>query len=155
MLPILDPLVRKLVLALAAIAVAGAALGGLLLKARGDGAAAERPKVEAALDVAETAGLEAQGAREAADWQADADRQRAQAATAVSAATVKARSAGDANEPLSPDRAARLRDLDRQLCDARPTLAGCAAEDRDAGGGAPAVRPVRPAARADADDRRP
>jgi|SRR5246127_342856 len=45
----------------------------------------------------------------------------------------EAQAAGDANAPLDPDRAQRLRDADDRLCRMDPSLDGCAA-NRDAGG---------------------
>lgn len=48
---------------------------------------------------------------------------------------VESRSAPDANHPIDPVRADRLRAHDRLLCDAAPELGGCAAPDQLAGHG--------------------
>ena len=53
----------------------------------------------------------------------------------------EARTADDADLPLSIDRADRLRDHDRELCRIAPHLVGCAAAPDLAGDGKPTVRP--------------
>ena len=64
--------------------------------------------------------------------------------------TSDAKAAPDANAPLDPARAARLRDVDEQLCAVRPSLcagpAGGAATSQHAGDGATAVPAGRPTA---------
>ncbi|WP_341019443.1 hypothetical protein [Brevundimonas diminuta] len=58
----------------------------------------------------------------------DAFHRNAQAVTqATVAAEIRARTADDADTPLDPDRARRLRDHDRELCRLAPVVAGCAA----------------------------
>lgn len=66
-----------------------------------------------------------------------------QAATAEVVAA--ARSAPDAETPLDPARADRLRAHDRELCRLSPALVGCAAAAADsAGDGGDAMRPADP-----------
>ena len=58
----------------------------------------------------------------------DAFHRNAQAVTqATVAAETRARTADDADTPLDPDRARRLREHDRELCRLAPVFAGCAA----------------------------
>ncbi|MEN5146072.1 hypothetical protein [Brevundimonas diminuta] len=58
----------------------------------------------------------------------DAFHRNAQAVTAATvAAETRARTADDADTPLDPDRAGRLREHDRELCRLAPAVAGCAA----------------------------
>jgi len=121
----------------AGILVAGAT--GLYWKGRLEGAARERPKVEAALAKAAVAGIETRGARENAVRVDDAVRTRDAANRSVVRITREAQKSEDANAPLATARLARLRAHDEQLCDAAPDLAGCAAP-RDAGGSSSAVR---------------
>jgi hypothetical protein len=105
---------------------------GLYWKGRQEGAAAERPKTQAAVAQAAIASMNTEGARWAARGVDIAVRQRAAAEATVSRITTKALSSEDAHAPLDPDRAARLRDADHSLCLADPDLAGCGA-DRDPG----------------------
>jgi hypothetical protein len=107
------------------------AIAGLYWKGRHDGAARERPKVAAMQAKAAVAGLETEGAREAARQSlvAVARREAAFAATAKLAHDALNSETGHA--PLDPDRVARLRADDDELCRAAPELSGCAA-DRDA-----------------------
>jgi hypothetical protein len=100
---------------------------GLYWKGRHDDAARERPKTEAALAKAAVAGLETQGAQASAQRVEVVVRQRDAANGVVAQLMPQALTSEDANAPLNPDRAARLRDADRQLCLAGPDLAGCAA----------------------------
>ena len=74
-------------------------------------------------------------------------RQIAAADRVVFSLTSEARIALDAKDPLDPERARRLRDVDHQLCAARPAIC----PDRpsaslDAGGGDAALHPGRPPA---------
>jgi len=126
----------RLILILAAIAAVLAAAGGLYWKGRRDDAVRERPKTEAALAKAAVAGLETQGAQQSAQRVEVVVRQRDAANAIVAQLMPKALKSEDANAPLDPDRAARLRDADRQLCLSAPSVAGCAAGG-DAGGGHP------------------
>ena len=64
---------------------------------------------------------------------------------ATAAAVVQARSADDADHPLDPRRADRLRDHDGQLCRIAPDLDGCAAAAGSAARSDTALRPGRPA----------
>lgn len=58
----------------------------------------------------------------------DAFHQQAEAvARATATAETRARTADDADTPLDPARAQRLRDYDRELCRLAPAVAGCAA----------------------------
>ena len=116
-------------IAIAAVLTVLAAAVVLYWSGRHDGAARERPKTEAAQAQATVARLETTGARETAQRVEVVVRQREAAAATVADLTPKALQAEDADAPLDPDRALRLRDADRQLCLAAPEL--CAA-DRDA-----------------------
>jgi hypothetical protein len=126
----------RLILILAVIATVLAAGGGLYWKGRHDDAVRERPKTEAALAKAAVAGLETQGAQASAQRVEVVVRQRDAANAVVAQLLPKALKSEDANAPLDPDRAARLRDVDFQLCQSAPDVAGCAT-DSHAGGGGP------------------
>jgi hypothetical protein len=115
----------RLTIILAAVLAVLTAAAGLYWKGRHEGAARERPKTEAALAQAAVAGLETEGARTSAQRVDLVIRQRDAAAGAVAQLTSKALTSEDANAPLDPDRAARLRDADDQLCLTAPGLAGC------------------------------
>jgi hypothetical protein len=117
----------RLVLTLVAAAMIVTLAGGLYWKGRHDGVAQERPKIEAALAQAKVASLEAQGAQASAQRVDAVTRRRDAAKAVVAQLTPKALKSEDANAPLDPARAARLRDADIQLCDDDPTLAGCPA----------------------------
>jgi hypothetical protein len=117
----------RLILILAAIASVLAAAGALYWKGRHDDAVRERPKTEAALAQAAVAGLETQGARDSAQRVELVVRQRDAANDTVAQLAAKALTSEDANAPLNPDRAARLRAADDSLCLTAPGLAGCAA----------------------------
>ena len=130
----------------AAIFVAGAT--GLYWKGRLEGAARERPKVQAALAKAAVAGLETRGARESAVRVDSAIRTRDAASRSVVHITRQAQTSEDANAPLTTARLARLRAHDEQLCDAAPDLAGCPTP-RDAGRSSQAVRAASAAAARD------
>ena len=124
----------RLVLILAVCAAVLTLAGGLYWKGRHDDAVRQRPKTEAALARAAVAGLETQGAQASAQRVDIVVRQRDAANAVVAQLTPQALKSEDANAPLDPTRAARLRDADRQLCLTSPGLAGCAAGG-DAGGG--------------------
>jgi hypothetical protein len=101
-----------------------AAIALIYLKGRSAGIAEERPRTEAAIDSAAARGVEAKGERQSAEKLAVIVRQQGEASAVLALAIEQARSAPDANEPLSADRAARLRAADLQLClDAK--LRGC------------------------------
>jgi hypothetical protein len=117
----------RLILTLAAVATVLALAAGLYWKGRHDDAVRERPKTEAALAKAAVAGLEAQGAQASAQRVDVVVRQRDAANGVVAQLMPQALKSEDANAPLDPARAARLRDADRQLCLTAPGLAGCAA----------------------------
>lgn len=117
----------RLSLILAAVVTVAALVAGLYWKGRHDGVAREHPKTEAALAQAKVAGLEAQGAKASAQRVDVVVHQRDLANATVAQLTPKALKSEDANAPLDPDRAARLRDADRQLCDTDSALAGCPA----------------------------
>jgi hypothetical protein len=133
-----------MIAALAGLGAVLAAALGLYWKGRLEGAARERPKVEAAVAQAAVAGLETKGAAESAQRVEVVVRQREDAARSVAQFTEAALKSEDAHAPLDPARVSRLRAGDQQLCRAAPDLAGCA-EGGHAGGGEPAVRAVPPA----------
>jgi hypothetical protein len=116
----------RLILILVSIATVLSAAGGLYWKGRHDDAVRERPKTEAALARAAVAGLETQGAQQSAQRVEVVVRQRDAANAVVAQLMPKALKSEDANAPLDPARAARLRDADQQLCVTSPDLAGCA-----------------------------
>jgi hypothetical protein len=117
----------RLILILSAMAIVFAAAGGLYWKGRHDDAMRERPKTEAALAQAAVAGLETQGAQASAQRVDIVVHQRDAANAVVAQLMPKALKSEDANAPLDPDRAARLRDSDLQLCLTDPAVAGCPA----------------------------
>ncbi|MGA0604935.1 hypothetical protein ACO2Q0_02960 [Phenylobacterium sp. VNQ135] len=110
-----------------------AAALGLYWKGRLEGAARERPKIEAAQAQAAVASLEAAGERESAQRVEVVVRQRDAASGSVARLTQDAMISEDAYAPLPADRAARLRNHDDELCRISPGLAGCPA-DPDAAG---------------------
>jgi putative intracellular protease/amidase len=118
----------RLTIILGAAAAALLAFAGLYLKGRHDGAAHERPKIEAAQAQAAVAGLESAGAKDVARQvsAAVARREAASAATAKLAHDALTSETGHA--PLDPDRVARLRADDDELCRTAPELSGCAAD---------------------------
>jgi hypothetical protein len=120
----------------AAILATGAV--GLYWKGRLEGAARERPKVDAALTKAAVAGLEADGERESAARAEAAVQTRETVVRSVVRVIQEAHRSEDAHAPIDPARLARLRAHDDELCRAA-ALAGCAPID-DAGGSAKAVR---------------
>ena len=128
-----------------AILLVGSA--GLYWRGRLEGAARERPKVEAALAKAAVANLEVRGERESAERAEAAVHAGELAGRSVNQVTQEALKARDANAPLDPDRIRRLRAHDERLCLAAE-LAGCAAAG-DAAAGAKAVRAASAARRAD------
>ena len=115
----------RLTLILAAMAAVLALATGLYWKGRHDDAARERPKTEAALAKAAVAGLETRGAQASAQRVDLVVHQRDAANGVVARLLPQALKSEDANAPLDPARAARLRDADRQLCLTAPELAGC------------------------------
>lgn len=117
----------RLILILVALASVLTAAGGLYWKGRHDDAVHERPKIEAAQARAAVAGLETQGAQASAQRVDLVIHQRDTASAVVAQLTPKALKSEDANAPLDPSRAARLRDADLQLCLTAPGLAGCPA----------------------------
>src|SRR5437588_8929268 len=100
---------------------------GLYWKGRHDDAVRERPKTEAALAKAAVANLETQGAQASAQRVEVVVRQRDAANGVVAQLMPQALKSEDANAPLDPARAARLRNADQRLCDADPSLGGCSA----------------------------
>ncbi|MBA4795237.1 MAG: hypothetical protein H2041_16385 [Phenylobacterium sp.] len=99
----------------------------LYLDGRADASRRLRAEVAAAQSAADRHALEAEGERDAAARVA-AQQVPVRAAERIAAAAIpKALNAEDANAPLDPDRADRLRLADRQLCAAAPALEGCAA----------------------------
>lgn len=118
---------------------------GAYWKGRIEGAAGERSKAAAARAAAAVAEVETRGERESAQRAEIVVRQRTAADRAVAELARDAHQSEDADEPLDPGRAARLRAHDERLCDANPGLAGCAPVG-DAAGGDPALR-TPPAAR--------
>ena len=121
---------------------------GLYWKGRLEGAARERPKVEAALAEAAVAGMEAGGERESAVRAEAAVQTRETVVRSVVRVIQEAHRSEDAHAPIDPSRLARLRAHDDELCRTTPALAGCATAD-DAGGGATAVRAASAAGQAD------
>jgi len=88
--------------------------------------------------------IEAAGERDTAARVDVVVRQIAAADRAVFSLTSDARIALDAKDPLDPDRARRLHDLDQQLCASRPAIcADLASTPRDAAGRDAAVQPGR------------
>lgn len=112
-------------------------------------AARAEAAAETSAGQASTAALQTEGAQETIQRVEVVVTQRRAADAATAALTTQARSSDDADQPLAPDRARRLRDHDGELCRLRPSLAGCAepaetrptAARRDAEDG---ERPVRP-----------
>jgi hypothetical protein len=133
----------RTMIALAALAAVLAAALGLYWKGRLEGAARERPKVEAAAAQAAVATLETRGAAESAQRVEVVVRQREDTARLVAQLSHDALKSEDAHAPLDPARARRLRADDLQLCRAAADLAGCA-EGGDAGGSDAAVRALPP-----------
>ncbi|HXA40302.1 MAG TPA: hypothetical protein VNW53_14995 [Phenylobacterium sp.] len=117
----------RLILILAAVGAVLAAAAGLYWKGRHDDAVREKPKAEAALAKAAVAGLEVRGAQASAQRVEVVVRQRDAASAVVAQLTPKALKSEDANAPLDPSRAARLRDADLQLCLTDPDLGDCPA----------------------------
>ena len=138
----------RIAAAFAGLGILAAAALGLYWKGRLEGAARERPKVEAAAAQAVAARLETTGERASAHLAEAVARRREVVAASIADVTRKALQSEDADAPLDPARVARLRAHDRELCLAAPGLAACAA-DRDARGGLAAVRAVSPARGAD------
>jgi hypothetical protein len=133
-----------LALMVAGLAVVALLLGGLgfrwdpfdLARRRADRAetAADLARSEAAARAAEAEGQAEQVARLDA---ANSLVRRTEAATTP--ILLEARTAHDADLPLSPDRLNRLRAHDDELCRIAPDLGGCSAAPKPAGDGRPAV----------------
>lgn len=103
----------------------------------------ERTRAELAVARSDTAARRIEQAAEAGQGaRLDAHHRQSEAAARLSAvAETEARKAPDAQTPLDPDRARRLRELDRRLCGLAPDLSGCAAAPGPAARGDAAVRP--------------
>lgn len=121
---------RHLVMALAA--VAAIAWSWRMYSA---GQARERPKTEAATDAGESHRLSAAGAQAMGQALDITLHQARDADVAAAIAAAQAKEAPDANVPLDPARAARLRAADDGLCVIRPTLGGCGPASGAAAGG--------------------
>lgn len=126
---------------LAAIAIALAGLGFRWDPFDLQRRRADRAEVAAAAAVAEAGARSAEAAGQAGQVirldAALATTRRLDAATTRS--KDQARNAHDAELPLTPDRADRLRVHDRELCRISPDLGGCSAAPDPAGDGRPAV----------------
>src|SRR5690606_34550166 len=109
--------------------------------------AAER-RAEAAVDEARARRLEAEGAADQAGRLDHHHRKSVALVRATAAADAQARNADDAQVPLDPARAARLRAHDGQPCGLAPELCGAPAPD-PAAGSRDAVPPGPPAAGSD------
>lgn len=133
-----------------AVVVTGLILGGFgfrwdpfdLPRRRVETAEAEATQAiaEAAVRSAEAAGQAGQVARLDAALKTTRSLDRA-----TTYSIQEARTADDAELPLSTDRFDRLRDHDRELCRIASDLIGCAAAPELAGDGEPTLRPVPPA----------
>ncbi len=117
----------RLALVLAGVASILASGLGLYWKGRMAGVAAERPKVAAALDRADVANLEAEGAKASAARVEVVVRQREAAAQTVTQLAPAILNSEAAHVPLDPERSARLHSHDRELCQLASDLVGCAA----------------------------
>lgn len=101
----------------------------------------------AATSEASARGIEAAGERDTATRVDVVVHQVAAADRAVFSLTSDARIAIDAKDPLDPDRARRLRDVDQQLCAARPAICpDYSPAPLDGGDGDAALHPGRPPA---------
>jgi predicted negative regulator of RcsB-dependent stress response len=103
------------------------ALSGALGWTYWKGQQSAQPKIEAAEETAAVSDLTARGAIETTRQVEIVVRQAADAYRVSSDLAVEAAKSEDANAPLDPARAARLRRSDRELCSQRPTLVGCEA----------------------------
>lgn len=135
------PWVRWLVLAVAAIlAVALVAATWDRLWAWlpwSDESRLERTQAErdAAVDQSAADALESEGQAAQVERVETTTRVIVETQAATAGVVAQARSASDAADPLSPDRADRLRAHDRELCRIAPGLTGCAAAPDPAGPG--------------------
>ena len=138
----------------AALALGAVLLGGLGF--RWDPLDLQRKRLAAARDQARQASVAAAAQAESRRLEAEGAAAQAlrvdhyqhittTAERATAAAVVLARSADDADHPLDPRRAVRLRDHDGQLCRLAPDLDGCAAAAGLAAGGDALLRPGDPA----------
>lgn len=128
----------------ATVAALGLVLGGLGF--RWDPLDLSRRRAEASEAAAARARADADARSAEAEGQADqvarldaALRTTRSLDRATTPAIQDARTADDADHPLSTDRAARLRDHDRELCRIAPDLVGCAAAPDLAAVGEPTV----------------
>jgi hypothetical protein len=103
-----------------------AIVGWIWLDGRAAGVAVERPKVEVARDDSAGRRLEAQGERASADRVEAFHNRAARARDSVAGVERDLAHSGDADEPMDPARAERLRAHDRELCRLAPHLEGCA-----------------------------
>jgi hypothetical protein len=117
----------RLILMFASVAAILTLTAGIYWKGRHDDALRERPKTEVALAKAAVARLEVEGAQASAQRVEVVVRQRDAANGVVAQLMPQALKSEDANAPLDPARAARLRDADHGLCLSAPALDGCAA----------------------------
>jgi hypothetical protein len=115
----------RLVLVLAGATSILVAVLGIYWKGRMEGAARERPKVEAAQAQAAVASLEVEGERRSAARIDVVMQTREAAARTVETLTPAALKSEDAYAALDTARAARLRHADNQLCGLAPELDGC------------------------------
>lgn len=130
---------RWTVVAVALILCLAAGLS-LYWKGRLEGAARERPKLDAARSQAAVSALEARGARQGLERAAAAADVAAGATGSLADLSRHAQTSEDARAPLDPDRSRRLHAHDVRLCQWSPELAGCSS----AGDAAPGATPVRP-----------
>jgi hypothetical protein len=129
----------KLIMAACTVTFLVVGAGGLYWKGRLEGAARERPRVEAARAEAQVSHLEAGGERQSAERAESASQIREAVLKSVIHVTHEAQRSENAHARLDPARLARLRAHDHELCVADPELAGCS-EAGDAATGAPALR---------------
>jgi hypothetical protein len=131
----------RLIAALAGGGILLAGATGLYWMGRLEGAARERPKVEAARAQAAVAALEIRGERESAERAQIAVQRRDVATRSLTRLSQDALKSEDSNATLDPARADRLRRHDDKLCQAAPELLGCAQAGDTAGSAAPVRAP--------------
>lgn len=120
----MSPRLALIVASIASILFVGL---GIYWKGRVAGVAAERPKVAAALDRADVASLEVEGAKANAARVEVVVRQREAAAQTVAQIAPAIFNSEAAHVPLDPERSARLHGHDRGLCQLASDLVGCSA----------------------------
>ena len=98
---------------------------GLYWKGRLEGAAAERPKTQAAEARAQSAALEVLGERASAARVDVVVRQQSASRDVERNLAIEAVKSEDANVPLDFSRVRRLGDADRELCRIAPEISGC------------------------------